>query len=129
MNGEIVSGSSGATGPSAFQFFVRPLLTDIACARDVVRLYRTAIEFASCGQSVVVSLSRYIPALGSQKTSLNRCFRAVAFVAQADESEVSFTCEARSEAVTNTCAGSETGAVLWSVAIPVPGTKARYPPH
>ena len=91
MKGEIVSGSSGATGPRWFQFRVRPLLTESACSADVVRPYKTAIEFASCGQSVVVSLSRYMPSLGSQNTSLNRPFRFVAFVAQVEDSDVSFT--------------------------------------
>lgn len=38
MNGEMVSGSSGATAPSSFQFFVRPLLTEFACMVEVVRL-------------------------------------------------------------------------------------------
>ena len=47
INGEIVSGSSGATAPSSFQFFVRPALTDEACSGEVVRLKRMAIELAS----------------------------------------------------------------------------------
>ena len=102
MNGEIVSGSSGATGPRSFQFFVKPSLTDAACSGVWVRLYSTAIEFASCGQSVVVSLSRYMPALGSQNTSLKRALSAVAFAAQAAESAGSGMCEAKSEAVTST---------------------------
>ncbi len=103
MKGEIVSGNSGATGPRSFQFFVRPLLMDAACSCDVVRLQRTAIELASCGQSVVVSLSLYIPVVGSQKTSLYFAFSAVAFAAHAEASAVSFMWEARSAAVTSTC--------------------------
>ena len=78
MNGEIVSGSSGATGPRSFQFFVRPSLTESACSGVIVRLYSTAIEFASCGQSVVV-LSRDIPARGSRKTSWNLSLSRVGF--------------------------------------------------
>ena len=68
MKGEIVFGSSGAIAPRSFQFLVRPSLTEFACSADVVRLYSTAIELASCGQSVVVSLSRYMPAEGNQNT-------------------------------------------------------------
>lgn len=78
MKGEIVSGSSGAMGPRSFQFLVRPALIELAWS-DVVKLNRTAKELASCGQSVVVSLSRYMPSSSTQKTSLNFVFREVAF--------------------------------------------------
>lgn len=57
MNGLIVSGNSGATGPSAFQFFISPSLILPAWFTDVVRLNSTAKEFASCGHRVVVRLS------------------------------------------------------------------------
>lgn len=88
MNGLIVSGSSGATGPRAFQFFCNPSLILFACVSDVVRLYRMANELASCGHKVVVLLSRYSPALSSQKASLNFALSAVAFFDHAVESVV-----------------------------------------
>lgn len=90
MNGDMVSGSSGATAPSAFQFFVRPALTDEARSAESVRLNRITMELASWGQSSVVELSRYNPALGSQKTSLNLDLRAVALADQDLDSEVLF---------------------------------------
>lgn len=77
MNGEILSGSSGETGPRSFQFLLRPSLMEPAFS-GVVKLNRTGRELASCGQSVVVSLSRYIPRLSAQKTSLNFILREVA---------------------------------------------------
>ena len=84
----MVSGSSGAIAPMSFQFFVRPLLIESAWSADVVKLYKMAIEFASCGQSVVVVLSRYMPAEGSQNASLNLTFNAAAFDDQFDAREV-----------------------------------------
>ena len=96
MKGAIVSGSSGAIAPKEFQFFVNPSLILLACSAEVVRLYKIAIEFASWGQSVVVSLSRNIPRDGSQKTSLKRDFKEVAFAAHVEESEESFTAVAKS---------------------------------
>lgn len=48
------------------------------------------MELASWGQSSVVELSRYNPALGSQKTSLNLDLRAVALADQDLDSEVLF---------------------------------------
>ena len=61
-----MSGSSGHTGPKSFQFLVRPSLTELACSCDVVKLKKIAMELASWGHKVVVSLSLYMPALGSQ---------------------------------------------------------------
>lgn len=80
MNGEIVSGNSGATGPRSFQFCTRPSLIAEAWALDVVKLKMTASEFASWGHRVVVSLSRYRPREGSQKTSLYLALRADALL-------------------------------------------------
>lgn len=90
MKGEIVSGNSGATAPRSFQFFVNPALTEEACSVELVILNRIAIEFASWGHSSVEELSRNIPALGSQNTSLNLVLRAVALVNQDVESDVWF---------------------------------------
>lgn len=73
-----MSGSSGATAPRSFQFFSSPALTELACDALVVKLKRIEKEFASCGQSVVVSLSRYIPSESTQKTSLNDDLTVVA---------------------------------------------------
>lgn len=102
MKGEIVSGSSGATAPRSFQFRVSPSLTALACSADVVRLYRIAIEFASCGQSVVEELSRYIPAEGSQNTSLKRAFSVEPLDVQLAARDDWFTADARSLAVFKT---------------------------
>ena len=102
INGEIVSGSSGAIAPMSFQLFVRPSLIEFACSAEVVRLYKIAIEFASCGQSVVVSLSRYMPADGSQNASLKRVFNESALADQLDVRMESLTAEARSVPVVRT---------------------------
>ncbi len=102
MNGEIVSGSSGTTGPRSFQFFCRPSLIEADWVIDVVKLNTTANEFASWGQSVVVSLSRYIPSSGTQNTSLYLTFREVAFFVQASSSVLSFKWDARSALVIRT---------------------------
>lgn len=99
MKGEMVSGSSGAIAPRLFQLLVRPWLTEFACSTEVVKLYNTAIELASCGQSVVVSLSRYIPVEGNQNTSLKRVFRDDALDDQFATRVGSLTAEARSVAV------------------------------
>lgn len=101
MNGEIVSGSSGAIAPKSFQFLVKPSLIELACSVDVVRLYKTAMELASWGQSVVVSLSRYMPAEGSQNTSLKRVFSEDALDDQLDTKVDAFIAEASSVAVIN----------------------------
>lgn len=103
INGLIVSGSSGATGPSSFQFFSSPALTFCACSGDVVKLNRTANEFPSCGQRVVVVLSLNIPALSSQNALLNVVFNAVALAAQASARSVTLRCVASSVAVVRTC--------------------------
>ena len=102
INGEILSGSSGATAPMSFQFFVSPWLIEEACSAVFVRLKRIAIELASWEQSSVVELSRYIPALDDQKTSLNLDLRAVALVDQASERVVSLRSVASSAEVTRT---------------------------
>ena len=79
MNGLILSGSSGATGPSSFQFFLNPSLTCLACSFVCVKLNIIAMELPSWGHSVVVRLSRYNPSSGTQNAALKADFRAVAF--------------------------------------------------
>ena len=96
MNGATVSGSSGAVAPYTPQFSVRPSLTAATCSAVSVTLNSTASAFASCGVSLDVRLSRYIPASASQNASLNARFRAEAFAAYALASAVSFTQVARS---------------------------------
>lgn len=54
------------------------------------------MEFASCGQSIVLELSRYIPRESTQKTELKVDFSEVAFVAQEDAKEVALRAVARS---------------------------------
>ena len=105
-NGAMVSGSSGVTAPMSFQFFVRPSLIEFACS-GVERLNSTASELPSCGQSVVVALSRYMPRSSDQKTSLNFVFNAVAFVAQASPRLVSLMKFARSTLFVKTLAQRE----------------------
>lgn len=107
IKGDIVSGSSGATAPKSFQFFVKPSLIEDKRPGEVVRLYRIAIEFASCGHSVVVSLSRYMPTLASQNTSLNLALRALALAAHASARVEAFRYVANSALLVRTCPGTK----------------------
>ena len=60
-----------------------PFVIESPWSWDSVMLNRIAITLASCGHISVVELSRYIPALGNQKTSLNFALSAVALAVQA----------------------------------------------
>lgn len=102
INGEIVSGNSGATDPRSFQLLDKPLLIALACEDEFVTLNRIAMELASCGQRSLVVLSRYMPRLSSQNASLNLVFRRVAFEAHAEASLLSFTYWASSDPVVRT---------------------------
>ena len=102
MNGATVSGSSGATAPYTPQFSVSPSLTAAACSAESVRLNTTASELPSCAQSVVVSLSRYIPRSASQNASLNTALSADAFAAYSEASSASFSQVASSAPLVST---------------------------
>lgn len=78
INGEIVSGTSGDTGPSSFQLPFNALLTRTARLASLVTPYNTASELPSCGCIDELALSRYIPADSSHKLVLNASLSAAA---------------------------------------------------
>lgn len=59
------------------------------------------MELASCGQSVVLELSRYIPRESTQKTELKVDLRAVALLDQEEARSEEFSVVARSALLTN----------------------------
>ena len=98
----IISGNSGDTGPISFQFLISPSLILFACSRDEVKLNSTAREFPSCGYKDDEGLSRYIPALSSQRALLKLTLIEAALVSQLEARDGRPREVARDEAVVST---------------------------